>query len=946
MKQYYYYLILAFLVLSSGAIAQVSLNPTVSPSIFTPNDEITVTYDVTGTSLASLGNAYIWVWIPGQNTDAKYNINPASTNTSLTNNAKFTKLTADGKTTFSITFIPKNFFDGDITSAVSIGMLLKGNDWSNGQTTDYITEFWDGNYTLKLNSPAQLPLFVDLNDQIHIDAEVPVASTIQLFVNEELVDEVSGATTYVYDYTVEQSSGYGTIKLVATAGSTSESNEFQFILSASSPLEARPAGIIPGINYGGDHSKVIVCLWAPEKSSVYVRGDFSEWAVLPENLMKRDGEFFWLEIAGLTAGTEYGFQYLVDEEIYLADPYADKILDPDDQYIPETVYPSLKTFPAEAMSNRWYFNRVAVFQTNQTPYVWQATNYERPDEKNLVVYELLIRDFFGENERTYENLTDTIEYFKRLGVNAIELMPIMEFNGNESWGYNPAFMFAPDKYYGPKNKLKEFVDHCHAEGIAVILDIAMNHQDLPNSYVLMDFDFVTGKPRATNKWFNVTAKHPFNVFFDMNHESSYTKAYLDTINHYWLNEYKVDGFRFDLSKGFTQKNNPNDVGAWSAYDESRIAILKRMADEIWSHTPDAIIILEHLAVNDEEKELAEYRADEGLGMMLWGNMNHSYRQLAMGYETESDISGTSYKARSWTVPHLVSYMESHDEERLGYSNKQFGNTIGAYSVKDKATSMERIGAASVIFYSVPGPKMLWQFGELGYDYSINTCPDGSVSDGCRVSPKPVKWEYFSDSDRLGLFILTSDLIKMHTTYSVFTNGTATVTTGSSYVKQVQLKNNPYTDTPAASNEMNVQAVANFGMSSTPVSVTFAHTGTWYDYYNGGEPLNVTSTPFQITLQRGEYRLFTDVEIGPGPITSNEELVEHADSFAYPNPTEGLLTLETRGIKILKLYDSRGLELAFRREGNVIDISDVPEGLYILLCQDTSGTRNVMKILKK
>src|SRR5436189_5819364 len=98
-------------------------------------------------------------------------------------------------------------------------------------------------------------------------------------------------------------------------------------------------------------------------------------------------------------------------------------------------------------------------------------------------------------------------------------------------------MFAPDKYYGPKNQLKAFVDACHKQGIAVILDIALNHQDLPNTYALMDFNFDTFKPNPTNKWFNVNATHPFSVFFDMNHASPYTKAYVDTINHYWLNEY-------------------------------------------------------------------------------------------------------------------------------------------------------------------------------------------------------------------------------------------------------------------------------------------------------------------------------------------------------------------------------------------------------------------------
>jgi 1,4-alpha-glucan branching enzyme len=381
-------------------------------------------------------------------------------------------------------------------------------------------------------------------------------------------------------------------------------------------------------------------------------------------------------------------------------------------------------------------------------------------KEKLVVYELLIRDFFANGDRSYDNLIDTISYLKRLGVNAIELMPVMEFNGNEGWGYNPTFMFAPDKYYGSKDRLKAFVDACHQEGIAVILDIAMNHHDVPNPYVMMDFDFTSFKPTAANKWFNVEAKHPFNVFFDMNHESSYTQAYLDTVNYYWLHEFKMDGFRFDLSKGFTQTNNPSNVNAWSAYDASRIALLKRMANSIWEHTPDAYIILEHFAANNEEKELVEYRVDEGKGMMVWGNLNHAYNQNTMGFAQDSDISWIYHGTRGWSVPHVVGYMESHDEERNMYKNITFGNSAGSYNVKNISTALNRVKAAEVIFYTIPGPKMLWEFGELGYDQSINRCEDGSISEDCRLSPKPVKWDYLNDNDRERLFQHTADLLRL------------------------------------------------------------------------------------------------------------------------------------------------------------------------------------------
>ena len=113
---------------------------------------------------------------------------------------------------------------------------------------------------------------------------------------------------------------------------------------------------------------------------------------------------------------EYGFQYLIDEAVYVADPYADKILDPDDQYIPASVYPNLKAFPQEALSDKWYFNRIAIFQSGQSPYTWQVESFDKPAKENLVVYELLVRDFFAEGQRSYQNLIDTVNYFKRLGI--------------------------------------------------------------------------------------------------------------------------------------------------------------------------------------------------------------------------------------------------------------------------------------------------------------------------------------------------------------------------------------------------------------------------------------------------------------------------------------------------------------------------------------------------
>lgn len=926
----------------------VALTPTISPAVFQHDTQITVTYNVTGTSLANLTNAWAWVWLPdGTGIDARYNITPA---TSAADPAKFTKSTSGGNTYFSLTFVPSDFFVQDISAYSRMGILLKAVDWSGGQTTDYLANF---GYKINLIEPASLPVFATTGQIITIKAQTPIPSNYELFINEVSVNIQTNVTQFVYEHQVTETTGYSVVRLAAEASESQAEVTFQYIFPANSPEQPRPSGIISGINYDAtDNTKATLCLWAPGKSSVYVRGDFSNWDILGQNILNRDGEYFWIELTGLTPGQEYAYQYLIDRTIWVADPYADKILDPNDQYIPATTYPDLKSFPAAARNTMDYFNRLAVLQTNQQPYPWQVPNFQKPEKDKMVIYELLIRDFFGSSDRTYQNLIDTLGYFKKLGVNTIQLMPIMEFNGNESWGYNPTFMFAPDKAYGTKNDLKRFIDACHQNGLAVILDIAMNHQDTPNPYAMLDFDFTPGvfRPTVNNKWFNVYDKHPYGVFFDLNHESSYTKAYLDTVNHYWLNEYKIDGYRFDLSKGFTQNErcggSSSDENCIGQYDASRIAILKRMADAIWSHTEDAIIILEHFADNTEEKELAEYRINEGKGMMLWGNVTSSFAQNTMGYGTNADIGWSYYGSRGWAKGHLVSYMESHDEERMMFRNMEFGNALGSYTVKNLQNSINRIKAMSTMFYATPGAKMLWQFGELGYDYQINYCDETRPPDGeCRTYNKPVRWDYRNNAVRYGLYTHISDMLRLRNTYDVFTEGTAVFYGGTGLQKQLVIRNNPYVAAPTNSEDMNVVIATNFDVSTKTSSVPFPHAGTWYEYYTR-EPVTVTGANLSMSLRAGEYKLFTDVEIAPKVITGAEPDLDQL-IVLYPNPAEDVLMIQTDlRVKELKLITMQGSPSSIKRLSDAEwDIRHVKRGIYVAEITTTAGVAKV-KVVKK
>ncbi len=412
----------------------------------------------------------------------------------------------------------------------------------------------------------------------------------------------------------------------------------------------------------------------------------------------------------------------------------------DDPGIPATTYPNLPAYPSGQE------REVTVLQTGQTPYDWQVTDFVKPKKEDLVIYEALVRDF--DADRNYQDLIDRIDYFTNLGINAIELMPVMEFEGNESWGYNTSFHMANDKFYGPSDKLKELIDVCHENGIAVILDVALNHAFDRNPMVRMWMNDPDGDgwggPSTDSPYFNTVAKHAYSVGNDFNHQMPLTKNYVKRVVKHWIEEYHIDGFRWDLTKGFTQNCTAGDEGCTNSYQQDRVDILKEYADYSWSLDPTHYTIFEHLGSDIEEKEWANYKYDEGKGVMLWGKMTDPYNQLTMGYSDQSNIARVGHLAHSGFLgKRVVGYAESHDEERLMYKNVQYGNSANtSHNVKDLNVALSRMSAQGAVFFMVPGPKMIWQFGELGWDLSIFTCNDGSVNptggtDGdCKLDTKP------------------------------------------------------------------------------------------------------------------------------------------------------------------------------------------------------------------
>jgi len=752
---------------------------------------------------------------------------------------------------------------------------------ANTDGSDMYIQVYDNTNNVKITNPFRQSTFIpvpeaitrNIGDALSISARSSVTGDLKIFFNGTQI-AAQTASTLITTSTTIAAAGNQSIVAESVAGSATARDTLNFFIASSTVISPLPVGVKQGINYELGDTSAILVLFAPNKTRVSVVGDFNNWTEGSKFQMFQTADLstFWVRITGLIAGIEYGYQYIVDGSLKIPDYNTEKILDPsNDQFISAITYPNLKAYPTGKTTGI-----VSILQTAKPTYNWQINNFIRPNKSNLVIYELHVRDFVA--TQNIQTVKDTLSYLKRLGVNAIELMPINEFEGNNSWGYNPSFYFAPDKAYGTETAIRQFIDECHKQGIAVIIDMVLNHSFGQSPMVRLYWDAPNSRPAANSPWFNPTAKHPFNVGYDFNHESQATKDFTDRVMDHWLTKYKIDGFRWDLSKGFTQVDNLNNVNAWSAFDASRVAIWKRIYDKMQTQSANSYCILEHFAANQEEIELSNY------GMLLWGNGNNNYNQASMGYSSNSDLSTLIYNSPSkgWSKPFLVGYMESHDEERLAYKNAVFGNSSGSYTVRNLATSMKRNEMVTAFWSMIPGPKLLWQFGELGYDFSINTCNDGVTIDvnNCRLSNKPIKWDYYSNANRRSLFDVTSQLIALKLKPNYFTTFTTSATSFdlASSVKWLKL----------VSDSLNVVVIGNFDVVANTATLSFPNTGIWYSYLTGTTRV-ATGSSETINLQPGEYYVYTNKNVSGSLVTAlfptSSTISLNMSLMVTPNPVK-------------------------------------------------------------
>lgn len=568
------------------------------------------------------------------------------------------------------------------------------------------------------------------NSTLNIKAATTQPADITLMIGQDEVKTVTNAKELTYTYTLPEPGGY-----IFTVKAKNENGE-KMSMTRIYYAQGSPEAPYPGekIKFGAVENPdgtVTFCVAAPGKQGVNIVGSWDDYQVSDSNLMNRcedeNGRYFWLTVSGLEKGQQYLYYYYVDGQTRVGDPYAKLVLDPsNDKYISNTVYPDMPVYPTGKVSNVC----LAVYQSDINEYDWQVKDFKPVDHDNLIIYELLFRDFTGTEGQAKGNGTvrqamEKIPYLKSLGINAVELLPINEFNGNNSWGYNPNFYFAPDKAYGTPDDYKEFIDKCHAEGIAVILDMVFNQSDWQHPWYRL---YSVG----SNPFFNATAPHAYSVLNDWNQGNPLVRRQWEDCVQYWLTEYNVDGFRFDLVKGLGDNDsyaNSSDSGT-NAYNSSRVANMKRIQEAMNAVKPNSIFINENLAGAKEENEMAK------TGQLNWANINTEGCQYAMGYSSNAKLNRFYAPDDSRTWGSTVSYLESHDEERLAYKQVEFGQS----TIKNNLEAqIQRLGSAAVQMLLSPGAHMIWEFSEMGNKQSTKDANGGN-----NTSPKVVNWDLLNN----------------------------------------------------------------------------------------------------------------------------------------------------------------------------------------------------------
>lgn len=275
-------------------------------------------------------------------------------------------------------------------------------------------------------------------------------------------------------------------------------------------------------------------LFAPYNKGAALIGSFSDWK---EIKMEKGKDGFFRTKVELKDGS-YHYKFRVQSKSWFLEP---------DQWV-DIVDPYATNIDDSTQNS---IARIKDGEKIIDTYVWKHDDKPLPPDHALVIYEMHIADFSGgEPDRyvrgKYKDVIDKLDYLCDLGINAIELMPVKEYPGNYSWGYNPRYFFATESSYGTTAELKALIDECHARGIRVLMDGIYNHSEASSPLTQIDHDY----------WYHHSPRDPDNNWgpefnyehYDENYQCYPARWFMGDVVRFWVREYHLDGIRYDAAR--------------------------------------------------------------------------------------------------------------------------------------------------------------------------------------------------------------------------------------------------------------------------------------------------------------------------------------------------------------------------------------------------------------
>ncbi|WP_011581746.1 MULTISPECIES: alpha-amylase family glycosyl hydrolase [Chelativorans] len=425
-------------------------------------------------------------------------------------------------------------------------------------------------------------------------------------------------------------------------------------------------------------------VWAPHADAVSVVGTFNDWSDEAAPMTAEDGGFWYADLPSAKPGDEYRFLIRNGEKrLSRIDPYA------------------------RAVTNS-VGNGIIVEQQDD----WHEAEFETPPWNELVIYEMHIGTFHRPQDNelgTFDDATERLAHLKRLGINAVQIMPAMEFAGDISWGYNPAHIFAIESSYGGPAAFKAFINAAHKQGIAVILDVVYNHFG-PSDLDLWQFDGWSEDDKGGiyfyNDWRSDTPWGDTRPVYGRGE----VRQFIRDNALFWLEEYHLDGLRFDMTLYI--RNVRGDEGDEGDAIPEGWSLLQWVNSEIRERLPGRITIAEDLR-NKAEITGAVDEGGAGFGAQWDSEFVHPIRETLIAPDDESRHMGTVAHALGHSYNgdpfQRVVYTESHDEVANGKARIPHEIAPGDPS-HWAAQKRSTLGAALML--TAPGIPMLFQGQEF------------------------------------------------------------------------------------------------------------------------------------------------------------------------------------------------------------------------------------------